>query len=180
MSPTTRSSKSHQGQGTPTSRRLSGIFDAEHRSAKVVAATKATSAKVAHQSAKKAETKARSAKTATKASSAKRLNGRRTIRRSTVTLRDIKKLQNSTHSLVPKAGFLKLVEDTLTERRWGLFRKQPNAKLALQHVYEDRAVGFLSDISECAKHTKRETVMQRDKDLVHAIQKKLMPPHFTS
>ena len=162
MAPTTRStprsgptlrSASHKDGGTPT-RKLFDAFEAEHKSAKA--------------DAKEAKAKAG------KVSLGKRVNCHsRRNRRGSVTLRDIKKLQMSTHTLIPKSQFLRLAQKTLMEQSTPDWLMSAKPKGMLQESYEARAIEFSMDVSKCAKHTKRKTVMKRDSELVHNIQKKL-------
>ena len=112
-------------------------------------------------SAKKSGTK--SAKSV-KATGAKKFRWRP----GTVALRQIKKYQKGTETLMRKAPFQRLVRELATGHKEGL-RWQASAVAALQEATEAYVTGLLSDSNLCALHAKRVTLMARDLQLARRL-----------
>lgn len=77
----------------------------------------------------------------------------------TVALREIKRYQKTTDSLIPKAPFQRLVRDICNGIDNDL-RFQPMALEAIQEAAEAYIVGIMEDAGLCAIHAKRQTVMK--------------------
>jgi histone H3 len=86
----------------------------------------------------------------------------------TVALRQIKKFQASTSTLMRKAPFQRLVRELATGHKDGL-RWAAAAVLALQEATESYTTGLLSDANLCALHAKRVTLMSRDVSLARRL-----------
>ena len=86
----------------------------------------------------------------------------------TVALREIRRYQNSTHLLIRKAPFQRLVREIAKSFRTDL-RFQPTAVLALQEASEAYLVGLFEACNICAIHAKRVTVMAKDIQLARRI-----------
>jgi histone H3 len=86
----------------------------------------------------------------------------------TVALRQIKKFQKSTETLMRKAPFQRLVRELATGHKEGL-RWQASAVAALQEATEAYVTGLLSDSNLCALHAKRVTLMARDVALARRL-----------
>jgi histone H3 len=84
------------------------------------------------------------------------------FRPGTVALREIRRYQQSTDTLIPLAPFSRLVREISQEQNLKGFRFQASAITALQSATEAYVVGVLEDSNLCAMHAKRVTVMQRD------------------
>ncbi len=89
---------------------------------------------------------------------------KRRRRQGTQALREIKYYQKSTHLLIQKLPFCRLVKEILdkihpqsSEIRW-----QKAALSCIQEAAESYLVGILSDSNLCALHAKRVTLMQKD------------------
>ena len=83
-------------------------------------------------------------------------------------LRDIRKYQNSTNTLIPRLPFQRLVREIIQDLRDGI-RFQTTALLALQEASEAYLVGLLEDSNLCAIHAKRVTIMPRDIQLARRL-----------
>lgn len=96
---------------------------------------------------------------------------KRRWRAGTVALREIKKFQNSTKTLLRRAPFQRLVRELAQghDKALGSMRWQASALLALQEATEGYAVGLLSDANLCAIHAKRVTLMSRDLQLARKL-----------
>ena len=86
----------------------------------------------------------------------------------TVALRQIKKFQKSTNTLMRKAPFQRLVRELATGHKEGL-RWAASAVAALQESVESYATGLLSDANLCALHARRVTLMSRDVALARRL-----------
>ena len=86
----------------------------------------------------------------------------------TVALRQIRKFQRSTETLLRKAPFLRLVREIATSGKDGL-RWQASALQALQEATESFVTGLLSDANLCALHAKRVTLLARDLQLARRL-----------
>ena len=86
-------------------------------------------------------------------------------------LREIRMYQKSTHLLIRKAPFARLVRQILLERHpYGAdFRWQKAAIECLQEASEAFLVCFLSDSYLCSIHAKRVTLMPRDMHLIRRL-----------
>lgn len=103
---------------------------------------------------------AEAARDAMKRRSAKK----RRYRPGTVALRQIRKYQKSTESLVRKLPFQRLVRHLVEElnTRMRAVRMQTAALYVLQQAFEAYVVTLFEDANLCAIHAKRVTVMPRD------------------
>lgn len=86
----------------------------------------------------------------------------------TVSLREIRRYQNSTDLLIRKLPFQRLVREVAQECNSSL-RFQGSAMLALQEAVESYQVGFLEDSNLCAIHGKRVTIMPKDIQLARRL-----------
>ena len=86
----------------------------------------------------------------------------------TVALREVRKLQKSTDSLIAKAPFSRLVREVAESHKAGL-RFQASAVAALQEATEAFVVSLLSDSNVVALHAGRVTAMPRDLQLVRRL-----------
>ena len=88
-----------------------------------------------------------------------------------VALREIKWYQRSTHLLIRRAPFARLVRELLlTKHPRGIdFRWQRAAIECLQEACEAYLVCLLSDAYLCSLHAKRVTLMPRDMQLVRRL-----------
>lgn len=86
----------------------------------------------------------------------------------TVALREIRKYQKSTDTLIRKLPFQRLVreisQDFKADIRW-----QSTAMLALQEAAEAYLIGMFEDTNLCAIHAKRVTIMPKDMQLARRI-----------
>ena len=98
---------------------------------------------------------------------------RRKYRPGTVTLREIRKYQTSTETLIPKLSFQRLVKETMTyvceERGVPMMKIQSAALLALQTASEDYLTNLFSKSQLAAIHGKRITVTPKDVQLVRCF-----------
>ena len=86
----------------------------------------------------------------------------------TVALREVRKMQKSTDSLIAKAPFSRLVREVAESHKAGL-RFQASAVAALQEATEAFVVSLLSDSNVVALHANRVTAMPRDLQLVRRL-----------
>ena len=98
------------------------------------------------------------AKKAAKAPGVKR---NRKFRPGTVALREIKRYQRSTGTLISRAPFQRLVKEAAQTQKDGL-RFQSAAVSAMQEATESYVIGLLSDTNLCALHAHRVTIMPKD------------------
>ena len=92
----------------------------------------------------------------------------RRFRPGTVALRDIKKAQRGTNTLIRKAPFQRLVREVAAGQKEGL-RWQSAAVAATQEATESYVIGLLSDTNLCALHARRVTIMPRDVHLARRL-----------
>jgi histone H3 len=86
----------------------------------------------------------------------------------TVTLREIRKYQQSTELLIRTLPFQRLVREIAQDFKTDL-RFQSAAILALQEAAEAYMVGLFEDSYVCAIHAKRVTLMPKDMQLARRI-----------
>jgi len=85
-----------------------------------------------------------------------------------VALREIRKYQKSTETLIPKLSFQRLVREICMDIKADT-RFQSIALLALQEAAEGYLVSMFEDSYLCALHGKRVTLMVRDMQLARRI-----------
>ena len=86
----------------------------------------------------------------------------------TKALREIRKYQKSTETLIRKAPFQRLIREiALDFRSW--LRFQAKAILALQQAAEAYLTGLFEDTNHIAIHAKRVTIFPRDMKLARRI-----------
>ena len=90
------------------------------------------------------------------------------FRSGTQALREIRHCQKSTHLLISKSPFQRLVREIAGEYKTDL-RFQSQAVLALQEATEAYMVGLFEDTNLCAIHAKRVTIMTKDLHLARRI-----------
>jgi len=92
----------------------------------------------------------------------------------TVALREIRFYQKSTHLLLRKLPFARLIQEIAMEfgskKRW-----QPNAITALQEASEAYLTGVFEDTNLEAIHAKRVTILPKDVVLVRRIRGETPP-----
>lgn len=86
----------------------------------------------------------------------------------TVALREIRKYQKSTDTLIRKLPFQRLVREIAQDFKTDL-RFQSQAVLALQEAAESYLVNLFIDTNLCAIHAKRVTIMPKDLQLARRI-----------
>lgn len=86
----------------------------------------------------------------------------------TVALREIRKYQKSTESLIPFAPFSRLVREIATSVAHE-FRFQRTAVLAIREAAEAYITQVLEESNLCAIHAKRVTIMPKDILLANRI-----------
>ena len=86
----------------------------------------------------------------------------------TVALRQVRKLQKTTNTLIRKAPFQRMVRAVANAQKDGL-RWQSAAVSAMQEATEAYIIGVLSDSNLCALHARRVTVMPRDIHLARRL-----------
>lgn len=82
----------------------------------------------------------------------------------TVALREIRKQQQSTHLLIRKLPFQRVVREIAQEKDPSL-RFQSAAILALQEAAEAYMISLFGDANLCAIHAKRVTIQPKDMNL---------------
>ena len=90
------------------------------------------------------------------------------FRPGTVALREIKRYQKQTTSLLPRAPFHRLVRHICRDIDSDL-RFQSQALVALQEAAEAYLTGVFEDANLCAIHAKRVTLMKKDMELARRI-----------
>jgi histone H3 len=80
----------------------------------------------------------------------------------TVALREVRKLQKSTESLIAKAPFRRLVREVSESKFKTGLRFAATALDAIQEAAESYIVNLLEDTNLCALHANRVTAMPRD------------------
>ena len=93
----------------------------------------------------------------------------RRYRPGTLALKEIRKYQKSTHLLIRKLAFQRLVREICQDLYPLELRWQSNAIFALQEASEAYLVGLFEDTNLCAMHAKRVTIMQKDMQLARRI-----------
>ena len=86
----------------------------------------------------------------------------------TIALREIRRYQKSTETLIRKLPFQRLVREIAQDFKTDL-RFQSSATLALQEAAEAYLVGLFEDTNLCAIHAKRVTIMPKDIQLARRI-----------
>ena len=99
---------------------------------------------------------------------------KRAPRPGTTILRDIARYQRSTHLLIPRAPFLRVVRDLAANLAPDL-RFQVGAVEALREASEAYLVQWLAATNAAAEHTGRITICVADVDLVHRISRRPAP-----
>ena len=97
-----------------------------------------------------------------------KLARRHRFRPGTVALREIKRYQKSTDSLLPKAPLQRLIRQ-ISEVYYAGLRFQESALQALQEAAEAYLTGLFEDSNLCAIHARRVTLMKKDFDLARRI-----------
>ncbi len=89
----------------------------------------------------------------------------------TVALREIRHYQKSTHLLIRKMPFQRLIREISQEYQINneYPRFQSAALMCLQEAAEAYMVGLFEDANLCAIHAKRVTIMPKDLDLSRRI-----------
>tara|TARA_B100000787_G_scaffold142122_1_gene111361 strand:+ start:2569 stop:2982 length:414 start_codon:yes stop_codon:yes gene_type:complete len=90
----------------------------------------------------------------------------------TVALREIRRYQKSTETLIKKLPFQRVVREIAQELPQSMttgLRFQSRAIEALQQAAESYLVGLFEDTNLCAIHAKRVTVMTKDMQLARRI-----------
>ena len=88
----------------------------------------------------------------------------------TVALREIRKYQKSTDSLIRKLPFQRLARE-LAQSISGDLRFQATALAASQEASEAFLVGLMEDANLCAIHARRVTIMPKDLQLSQRIRR---------
>ncbi|KAL6734072.1 hypothetical protein Aduo_004652 [Ancylostoma duodenale] len=86
-------------------------------------------------------------------------------------LQEIRKLQKSTHQLIPKSVFQRTVREVVADLFGPTYRFTAEALCALQEISEAFLIHLFDDANLCAIHGKRVTVMPRDIQLVRRLQR---------
>ena len=86
----------------------------------------------------------------------------------TIALREIRRYQKSTETLIRKLPFQRLVREIAQDFKTDL-RFQSSAVVALQEASEAYLVGLFEDTNLCAIHAKRVTIMPKDIQLARRI-----------
>ena len=100
---------------------------------------------------------------------------KRRFRPGTRVLQEIRRLQNTTNTLVPRIHFSRIIRDVATALDGGgrEFRWASEALEALQTATEAYLVGLFEDANLCAIHAKRVTIMVKDLYLARRIRGEL-------
>ena len=86
-------------------------------------------------------------------------NGR--YRPGVLALREIRRFQNTTHQMIPRLPFQRLVRQ-IAQEHFGTFKWKAVALEALQDGVESYLIGLFEDANLAAIHAKRVTIMPRD------------------
>jgi histone H3 len=86
-----------------------------------------------------------------------------------VALREIRKYQMSTDSLIPKIPFARLCREIMLDFTREQWRIQAAALAALQEATEAYVVAIMEDANLCAIHAKRVTIMPADMRLARRL-----------
>ena len=95
-------------------------------------------------------------------------NKKTLYRPGTLALLEIRKHQQSTHCLIRRLPFQRLVREIAQDFKKDL-RFQSSAIMALQEAVEVYLVGLFEDMNLCAIHAKRVTIMPKDIQLAQRI-----------
>jgi histone H3 len=83
----------------------------------------------------------------------------------TVALREIRKYQSTTNTLISKASFRRLVHGIATSLKTTI-RMRASALEALQEAAEAHMIEFIADANRCTSHGRRSTLYSSDTKLV--------------
>ena len=94
-------------------------------------------------------------------------------------LLEIREFQKTTHMLINRAPFQRLVREILndiyeSQARVADFRWQASAIEAMQEASEDYLVGLFEDTNLCAIHAKRVTIMPKDMNLARRLRQDML------
>ena len=104
-----------------------------------------------------------------------RVRKARRYRPGTRVLQEIRRLQQSTNTLVPRIHFSRVIRDVAFSIAGGRdFRWASEALEAIQTAAESYLVGLFEDANLCAMHAKRVTIMTKDLFLARRIRGELM------
>lgn len=105
------------------------------------------------------------------ASIEKKKGGKRRFRAGTVALREIRRYQKTTDSLIRHRPFNRVVREIAQDygRQEEPIRFQAEALVALQEAAETYLVGLMEETNLCAIHAGRKTIMSRDMQLTRRI-----------
>ena len=123
---------------------------------------------VASRAAHKGGVVAAKAKKASGPAAAKGVKKVHRFRPGTVALREIKKFQSGTGTLIQKAPFRRLVRETTAQVKTQV-RFASTALDAIQEAAEAHITSLLSDANLCAIHAKRVTCMPADLQLARRL-----------
>lgn len=99
---------------------------------------------------------------------------KRRFRPGTRVLQEIRRLQQTTHTLVPRIHFSRVIRDVAMSIVGGReFRWASEALEAIQTATEAYLVGLFEDANLCAIHAKRVTIMVKDIYLARRIRGEL-------
>jgi histone H3/H4 len=87
----------------------------------------------------------------------------------TVALREIRHFQKTTHFLIKRAPFARLVRETVASVTASKLRIGSSALQAIQEATEAYMISLLSDTNMCALHARRVTAMPRDMQLAKKL-----------
>ncbi|XP_034251124.1 histone H3-like [Thrips palmi] len=93
----------------------------------------------------------------------------RRFKSGTKALREIKALQRTTHLLIPKAPFCRVVKEIVHQFSYENLRIQSSALAALQEAAEMYMVQFFEDSLLCTLHAKRVTLNIQDCHLMRRL-----------
>ena len=105
------------------------------------------------------------------ASIEKKKGGRRRFRAGTVAIREIRRYQKTTDSLIRHRPFNRVVREIAQDygRQEEPIRFQAEALVALQEAAETYLVGLMEETNLCAIHAGRVTIMGKDMQLTRRI-----------
>lgn len=99
---------------------------------------------------------------------------KRRFRAGTRVLQEIRRLQHSTHTLIPRVHFSRVIRDVATSVTGGETLRWASEGLeAIQEAAEAYLVGLFEDAQLCAVHAKRVTIMLKDIMLARRIRGEL-------
>lgn len=101
--------------------------------------------------------------------SRKQANPKKNLKAPPPSLREIKRLQNSTDNLIPRLPFARLVREILMSFNCDGYRIQRLALEALQEASEMYLTLLMEDAYRCTLHRQRLTLMPIDIQLVRLI-----------